>query len=165
MLTGLRHRTVGRSDNEDSTIHLGSTGNHVLHIVSVARAVHVSVVTLFGLVLDVGGVDGDTALLLFRSVVDLVEGLHLVGVTGDALGEHLGNGGGEGGLTVVNVADGTDVDMRVMAAVRVVLPWSTWPMVPMLTCGLVLWNVSFAIVLLLFKQLLSKAQKRAGDGN
>lgn len=23
------------------------------------------------------------------------------------------------------------------AAVRVVLPWSTWPMVPMLTCGLV----------------------------
>ena len=68
--------------------------------------------TRSGLVLDVGGVDGDTALLLFRSVVDLVEGLHLVGVTGDALGEHLGNGGGEGGLTVVNVADGTDVDMR-----------------------------------------------------
>ena len=59
-----------------------------------------------------GGVDGDTALLLFRSVVDLVEGLHLVRVTGDALGEHFGNGGGEGGLTVVNVADGTDVDMR-----------------------------------------------------
>ena len=77
-----------------------------------ARAVDVSVVTLFGLVLDVGGVDGDTALLLFRSVVDLVEGLHLVGITGDALCEHLGNGGGEGGLTVVNVADSTDVDMR-----------------------------------------------------
>src|ERR1700760_2054423 len=32
-----------------------------------------------------------------------------------------------------------------IAAVKVDLPWSTWPMVPTFTCGLVLWNVSFAI--------------------
>src|SRR4030081_516308 len=32
----------------------------------------------------------------------------------------------------------------VIAAVRVVLPWSMWPMVPMLTCGLVRWNFAFA---------------------
>src|SRR6478672_2791790 len=32
----------------------------------------------------------------------------------------------------------------VMAAVRVVLPWSTWPMVPMLTCGLLRSNFAFA---------------------
>ena len=31
----------------------------------------------------------------------------------------------------------------VIAAVRVVLPWSTWPMVPMLTCGLLRTNFSF----------------------
>jgi hypothetical protein len=35
----------------------------------------------------------------------------------------------------------------VMAAVKVVLPWSTWPMVPTLTCGLVRSNVPFAITL------------------
>src|SRR3972149_298122 len=28
----------------------------------------------------------------------------------------------------------------VIADVRVVLPWSTWPMVPTFTCGLVRWN-------------------------
>src|SRR5881397_3160313 len=33
----------------------------------------------------------------------------------------------------------------VSAAVRVVLPWSTWPIVPTLTCGLVRANFSFAI--------------------
>src|SRR6476646_7908914 len=33
----------------------------------------------------------------------------------------------------------------VIAAVRVVLPWSTWPMVPTLTCGLVRSNLPFAI--------------------
>src|SRR4029077_14978653 len=32
----------------------------------------------------------------------------------------------------------------VIAAVRVVLPWSTWPMVPMLTCGLLRSNFAFA---------------------
>src|SRR5258705_10966619 len=35
----------------------------------------------------------------------------------------------------------------VIAAVRVVLPWSTWPMVPMLTCGLFRMNFSLAISL------------------
>ncbi len=33
----------------------------------------------------------------------------------------------------------------VIAAVNVVLPWSTWPMVPTLTWGLVLSNFCFAI--------------------
>src|SRR5450830_662542 len=36
-----------------------------------------------------------------------------------------------------------------IAAVRVVLPWSTWPMVPTLTCGLVRSNFFFAMSLLL----------------
>ena len=31
----------------------------------------------------------------------------------------------------------------VIAAVNVVLPWSTWPIVPILTCGLVLSNLAF----------------------
>src|SRR5262249_29469962 len=33
-----------------------------------------------------------------------------------------------------------------MAAVKVVLPWSMWPMVPTLTCGLVRANTSFAML-------------------
>src|SRR5450759_3041217 len=37
----------------------------------------------------------------------------------------------------------------VIAAVRVVLPWSTWPMVPTLTCGLLRSNFFFAMSLLL----------------
>ncbi|KWW31459.1 MAG: hypothetical protein AUK64_264 [bacterium P201] len=76
VLTGLRHGTVGGGDNDDSTVHLSSTGNHVLHIVSVAGAVDVSVVTLLSLILDVSRIDGDTSLLLFRSGVDGVEALH-----------------------------------------------------------------------------------------
>src|SRR5918992_830087 len=37
----------------------------------------------------------------------------------------------------------------VMAAVKVVLPWSTWPMVPTLRCGLVLSNTPRDIMSLL----------------
>ena len=36
----------------------------------------------------------------------------------------------------------------VIAAVRVVLPWSTWPIVPMLTCGFFRSNLALAIVFL-----------------
>src|SRR5262249_62262532 len=36
----------------------------------------------------------------------------------------------------------------VRAAVRVVLPWSTWPMVPTFTCGFVRSNFAFAIELI-----------------
>src|SRR5690242_15947443 len=38
-----------------------------------------------------------------------------------------------------------DASTFVMAAVRVVLPWSTWPIVPMLRCGLFRANVVLAI--------------------
>src|SRR5438128_3600405 len=39
-------------------------------------------------------------------------------------------------------------DTLVSAAVSVVLPWSTWPMVPTFTCGFLRSNFSLAMVLL-----------------
>ena len=70
MLTGLWHRTVSCSNNNNSTVHLGSTSYHVLNIVSVTRTVNVSIVTFFSLVLNVGCVNGDTAFFFFRSVIN-----------------------------------------------------------------------------------------------
>src|SRR3954454_3733610 len=46
VLTGLRHRAVGRRDNQDRAVHLCRTGDHVLDVVGVTRAVDVSVVAL-----------------------------------------------------------------------------------------------------------------------
>ena len=63
---------------------------------------------LVGLVLDVGGVDGDAALTLLRSLVDHIIGLEL-GLT--LQGQILGDRRGQGGLAMVNVADGANVDM------------------------------------------------------
>ena len=39
----------------------------------------------------------------------------------------------------------------VIAAVKVVLPWSTWPMVPMLQWGLLLSNLALAILKVLLE--------------
>ncbi len=55
VLTGLWHRTIGGRANQDRAVHLGSTGDHVLHVVSVTWAVNVSVVTNVRVVLDVSG--------------------------------------------------------------------------------------------------------------
>ena len=111
VLAGLRHRAVGRRDHQDRAVHLGGTGDHVLDVVGVTGAVDVRVVPLLGLVLDVRDRDRDTAGLLLRRLVDLVErrvrveGRHLVV-------QHLGNRRGQRRLPVVDVTDGADVDVR-----------------------------------------------------
>jgi hypothetical protein len=96
-------------DEQDRAVHLRRAGDHVLHVVGVARAVDVRVVPRRRLVLDVREVDRDPAA---RS---------------------------SGALSIWSNAmpcrreRGHDL---VMAAVRVVLPWSTWPMVPTFICTL-----------------------------
>jgi hypothetical protein len=73
----------------------------------------VGVVARLGGVLLVGGRDRDAALALLGGVVYLVEGhLAVGGVVGDALAQNLGDGGGERGLAVVDVAYGADVQVR-----------------------------------------------------
>ena len=97
---GLSHRAVSSGNNQDSAVHLSSTGDHVLDIVSMAGAVNVSVVTVISLILNVSGVDGDTTLSLFGSLIDLIISYEL--------------------------SLALQVDrVLVIAAVRVVLPWST----------------------------------------
>src|SRR5258708_36709157 len=55
-----------------------------------------------------------------------------------------------GALSIVSNARYSASPLRarylVIAAVRLVLPWSIWPIVPMLTCGLVRSNFFLAIV-------------------
>ena len=109
VLAGLRHRAVSGGNDENGAVHLGGTGDHVLDVVGVARTVDVRVVALFGLVLDVGGGDGDAASLFFRSVVDLVDRLLLRDHAVRA--QNRKNGGGQRRLAVVNVADGADVNV------------------------------------------------------
>ena len=112
VLARLRHRAVSSGDHEDRAVHLRGAGDHVLDVVSVARAVDVRVVALLGRVLDVRGGDGDAALALFRSLVDHVEGRE----RRRALrGQDLGDCRRQRGLAVVDVTDRADVHMRLTA--------------------------------------------------
>ena len=109
MLTSLRHRTISGRANQDCTVHLSSTGDHVLHIVSVTWAVNVSVVTDQRVVFNVRGVDGDTTSFFFWCAVDFIE-------INDCGTEHFGanasQSSSQSGFTVVNVTDGANVDVR-----------------------------------------------------
>src|SRR5262249_7018114 len=108
----LRHRAVGRADHEDRAVHLRRAGDHVLDVVGVARAIDVRVVALVALVLDVCRRDRDAARLLFRRLVDLIER----GELRQALRRlDLGDRGGQRRLSVVDVADRSDVHVRLVA--------------------------------------------------
>ena len=126
MLLGLSHGAVGSGDNEDCAVHLRSAGDHVLDIVSMARAVDVGIVTalklnavltglvvvadaVVGLILNVRGVDCDTTSLLFRRLIDV----RIIGEGSIAEeGQILGNRSSQRCLAMVDVANGADVDMR-----------------------------------------------------
>ena len=73
VLARLRHRTVRRAHHQDRAVHLRRARDHVLHVVRVARAVHVRVVPVRRLVLHVRRRDRDPALPLLRRLVDLIE--------------------------------------------------------------------------------------------
>src|SRR3954451_9686626 len=111
VLLGLRHRAVGRGDDEDRAVHLRGTRDHVLDVVSVTRAVDVRVVTRLRLVLDVRDRDRDATLALLRRLVDLVERREGVEVRVLVV-QDLGDGSGQRRLSMVDVTDGADVDVR-----------------------------------------------------
>ena len=77
MLSRLRHRTVSGRYHQDRAVHLRRTRDHVLHIVSVTRAVYVRVVTIRRLILNVRRVNRNPACLLFWRRINLVVGLRL----------------------------------------------------------------------------------------
>ena len=106
VFAGLWHWTVSCRYNEDCTVHLSSTGDHVLNIVGVPWAVYVCIVTGVGFIFNVRGVDGNTAFSFFWRLVDIFE---LGAGCFTFEGKYCGDSCGGGGFTMVNVTDGTDV--------------------------------------------------------
>jgi hypothetical protein len=114
VLPGLGHRTVSGRDDQDTAVHLGGTGDHVLDEVGVARAVDVRIVALVGLILHVGDRDRDDlgGVTDGAALGDVSVGLDL----GEALaGLNRQNRGGQRGFAVVDVTDGADVYVRLFA--------------------------------------------------
>ena len=110
MLASLRHGTVCGAHHQNGTVHLGGSCHHVLDVVGVTWTVDVGVVAALGLVLDVGGVDRDTTLAFLGRLVDRVERAERYTI--EIAREHGGDGRCQSGLSMVDMADGTDVDVR-----------------------------------------------------
>ena len=78
-------------------------------VVGVPGAVYVCIVAVFGFIFYCGCIDGDTARSFFRCFID---GRVVQEVCLAFFSQYFGDGRGQGGFTVINVSDGTDVYMR-----------------------------------------------------
>ena len=102
MLTGLGHGAVIGTHYEDGTIHLGSTGDHVLDVICVTGAVHMGIVSFIRFVFHVCGGYRNAPRLFLGGFINLIEGY-----PGGKpfIGQTPGNGRGEGGLAVIYVSN------------------------------------------------------------
>src|SRR5215510_3938394 len=73
VLSRLRHRPVSRRHYQYRPVHLRRTGDHVLDVVRVSRAINVRVMPVLRLVFNVRRRDRDSACFLFRCVVYRIE--------------------------------------------------------------------------------------------
>ena len=112
VLTSLGHRTICGGNDQNRSVHLGRTGDHVLDIVSVSRAIHMGVVTVFRLVLHMGGCDGDPTLPLFRRIIDLIKRLYHCTAR---LCKHSSDRSGQSRLAVVHVTNCPHIGVRLVA--------------------------------------------------
>src|SRR5690606_41184391 len=102
----LRHRTIGSSHNQDSTIHLSSTSNHIYHVVSVTGTIHVCIVTSSCLIFHVSGIDSNTSFFFFRSSVNIIIFSCL---SKSLFRKDRSNSCGQSSFTMVNVTNSTNV--------------------------------------------------------
>ena len=109
VLARLRHRAVCGRHHQDRAVHLRSTRDHVLHVVSVTWAINVRVVTRLRLVLNVRGVDRDPTRLLFRRRVNLVVAASLAA---ELVRQHRRDRRRQRRFAVVNVTNRTHVHVR-----------------------------------------------------
>eukprot|EP00043_Microstomoeca_roanoka_P004985 m.52992 g.52992 ORF g.52992 m.52992 type:complete len:435 (+) comp12746_c1_seq1:3487-4791(+) len=108
VLAGLRHLTIGSTYDENSTIHLSGTSNHVLDVIGVTRAIDVSIVALVSFILDMSGRDGDTSHTLFGSFIDIAVTLEL---SLALFREDLGDGSSQSSFSVIDVSNCTNIDV------------------------------------------------------
>ena len=105
----LSHNTIGSSYNQDSTIHLSSTSDHVFNVVSMAWAVNVCVVTFFCFILNVSSRDCDSTFSFFWSFIDIFECYSFTCT--QSFMQSFCNSCSQSSFTMVNVSNGTNVTM------------------------------------------------------
>lgn len=109
VLPCLRHRTVSSRYYQHRSVHLGSSGDHVLDVASMPPAVQMRIMPLLGLILRTIDVDRDAAFPLFRCTVDLIIGR----ILGPTLGrKSRGDCRSQRGLAMVNVTNSANVYVR-----------------------------------------------------
>ena len=104
MLARLRHRAIRRVNNQDRAIHLRRTSDHVLHIVSVTRTIHMRVVTRIRLIFNVRRRNRNPTRLLLRCSINLIVILKFTKLLCDCRRQRR--------LAMVNVTNRSDVAVR-----------------------------------------------------
>ena len=104
----LSHRTISGCNNNNSPIHLSSTGNHILDIISVSRTVYMSIVPIICLIFNVASIDSYTSGFFFRCIINILITHYFIAMLACALHS---NSRCKSCLTMVNMTNSTNINM------------------------------------------------------
>ena len=113
---------VGSWNNENTTIHWTCTSNHVFNEIGVTGTVNMRIVTIFSLILNMWSVDSDTTFLFLWRIVDFGIVLECIQI-GIGLVETLWNGSSQSGFAVIDVTNGTNIQVRFVTDKCILLLW------------------------------------------
>ena len=109
MFARLRHWTISSRDHQNSTIHLCRTRNHVFNVISMTRAIDMSIVTFISFILNMCCRNRDTARTFLRRSINLIIRLKLCP---PSLCKRFCNRRCKRSFPMVNVTNRTNVTMR-----------------------------------------------------
>lgn len=106
MLSRLWHSSVSSRHDKNTTVHSGSSSNHVFDIIGVTRAVNMAVMSLISLILDCCSINGDTTGFFFGSTINVSVVLEL---SLAFISKMLCDSGRQSCFTVINVTNCSNI--------------------------------------------------------
>src|ERR1035437_53454 len=108
MFSRLRHWTISGRTDQNRTILLTSTRNHIFNIVTVARAVDVRIMATYRFILNMSSVDSNASLFFFRCIVNFFK-RNVVSTT--LFRKNFSYSSRQGRLTMINMSDSSHINV------------------------------------------------------
>lgn len=121
MFSSLRHSSISSWNNKDTTIHSGSTSNHVFYIICVTWTIYMAIMSSFRLVFNCWSINCNTSSFFFWCFINISVILEF-GAT--FFCKIFCDSSSQSCFSMINVTNSSNIQMRLTSFI--LSKWSCW---------------------------------------